>query len=182
MAKRIRDDRYELAITMQRRETLALLWSLGLTPTLISCARAPNPKPQSGTVLIAGATGVIGRDIATKVKEAGYTVRGMTRSVEKARREFGNIYEWVAGDVRDPASLATAAAGVDHVISTINGDERTGISIVQRALEAPAKQIAFKAGTDSSATAIRLTTIRLSSSWSTRAPNRSPTGPCSRAT
>ena len=78
MAKRIRDDRYELAITMQRRETLALLWSLGLTPTLISCARAPNPKPQSGTVLIAGATGVIGRDIATKVKEAGYTVRGMT--------------------------------------------------------------------------------------------------------
>ena len=126
MAKRIRDDRYELAITMQRRENLALLWSLGLTPTLISCARAPNPKPQSGTVLIAGATGVIGRDIATKVKEAGYTVRGMTRSVEKARREFGNIYEWVAGDVRDPASLATAAAGVDHVISTINGDERTG--------------------------------------------------------
>jgi uncharacterized protein YbjT (DUF2867 family) len=111
---------------MQRRHTLALFLSSALIPVLSACASAPLAQRASGTVLIAGATGMIGRDIATKVKEAGLTVRGMTRNIEKAKREIDASTQWVAGDVRDPASLAKAIAGADYVISTINGDDRTG--------------------------------------------------------
>jgi uncharacterized protein YbjT (DUF2867 family) len=92
---------------------------------LAGCAAAPAPQTK-GVVLIAGATGMIGRDIAVKVKEAGFAVRGMTRNIERAKREIGETYEWVAGDVRDPDSLSRAVAGADYVISTINGDTRTG--------------------------------------------------------
>jgi len=92
---------------------------------LSACAAAPTPQ-NKGTVLIAGATGMIGRDIAVKVKDAGYSVRGMTRNIERAKREISDQYEWVSGDVRDPASLGRAMAGADYVISTINGDTRTG--------------------------------------------------------
>jgi uncharacterized protein YbjT (DUF2867 family) len=107
---------------MRRRDALA---ALVLGPGLGTCAAGTLPKPK-GTVLIAGATGLIGRDIARKIREAGYTVRGLTRNVDKARREFGEAYDWVAGDVRDYAALVRAAAGADYVVSSINGDTRTG--------------------------------------------------------
>jgi uncharacterized protein YbjT (DUF2867 family) len=115
------------------RHQLGFAFCLGLAIVLAGCATrgvtssatAQATQP-SGVVLIAGATGLIGRDIALKVKEAGYTVRAMTRNPEKARAEFGDTYEWVAGDVRDFDSLARAIKGADYVISSINGDSRTG--------------------------------------------------------
>jgi uncharacterized protein YbjT (DUF2867 family) len=50
----------------------------------------------------------------------------MSRNIDKAKREISKAYDWVSGDVRDPASVARAMTGVDYVISTINGDTRTG--------------------------------------------------------
>jgi chaperonin GroEL len=46
------------------------------------------------------------------------------------------------------STLLQLAEGLDGLIAASSGDERTGISIVQRALEAPVKQIAFNAGSD----------------------------------
>jgi nucleoside-diphosphate-sugar epimerase len=111
---------------MRRRGALSFLAGVTFAPALKACTTAPAARNQSGVVLIAGATGMIGRDIAVKVKEAGLSVRGMTRNIEKAKREISPAYEWVSGDVRDPATLARAMSGVDYVISTINGDTRTG--------------------------------------------------------
>jgi uncharacterized protein YbjT (DUF2867 family) len=118
---------------MIRRQFGQYFLGLGFALAFTGCA-TPGPitpattldKRPTGVVLIAGATGLIGRDIAQEVAEAGYTVRAMTRNPEKARREFGDKYEWVSGDVRDVESLARALTGVDYVISTINGDSRTG--------------------------------------------------------
>ncbi len=109
---------------MKRRISLTLLISAAVT--FSGCANTTSVVSPKQVVLIAGATGMIGRDIAVKVREAGYVVRGMTRNVAKAQRDIGIADEWVAGDVRDPASLAAAMNGATFVISTINGDTRTG--------------------------------------------------------
>ena len=45
-------------------------------------------------------------------------------------------------------TLLQLADGLDGLIASSRGDERTGVTIVQRALSAPVKQIAFNAGTD----------------------------------
>jgi uncharacterized protein YbjT (DUF2867 family) len=119
-------------MTAMRRH-LGFALCLGLAVVMAGCttggpaqSTATETTKASGIVLIAGATGLIGRDIALKVKEAGYTVRAMTRNPDKARAEYGDRYEWVVGDVRDFDSLARAVNGADYVISTINGDSRTG--------------------------------------------------------
>jgi chaperonin GroEL len=46
------------------------------------------------------------------------------------------------------STLLQLADGLNALAASSSGDERTGITIVQRALEAPAKQIAFNAGSD----------------------------------
>jgi chaperonin GroEL len=46
------------------------------------------------------------------------------------------------------STLLQLADSLDGLIAATSGDERTGISIVQRALDAPMKQIAFNAGSD----------------------------------
>jgi chaperonin GroEL len=45
-------------------------------------------------------------------------------------------------------TLLQLADGLDALVAASQGDERTGITIVQRALSAPVKQIAFNAGSD----------------------------------
>ncbi len=115
-----------MALVMIRRTAIALIASIGFLSSFTAHTTSLAATIPSGTVLIAGATGVIGRDIAVKVKAAGFKVRGMSRNIEKARLEIGIADDWVYGDVRDPASLATAIQGADYVISTINGDDRTG--------------------------------------------------------
>jgi uncharacterized protein YbjT (DUF2867 family) len=69
-------------------------------------------------VLIVGATGVIGRETARCLRAGGQSVRGMTRSAERARDLAARGVEPVIGDLVDAASLDRACAGVDAVIAT----------------------------------------------------------------
>ena len=73
-------------------------------------------------VIVAGATGVLGSEIARRLLERGEKVRALVRtssdpekiqSLEKAGAEI------VRGDLRDPASLLAACRGVTAVISTV---------------------------------------------------------------
>jgi uncharacterized protein YbjT (DUF2867 family) len=50
----------------------------------------------------------------------------MTRNPDSARERFGDDVEWVAGDVRDIASLSPLYSGVDRVISALGATETTG--------------------------------------------------------
>lgn len=63
-----------------------------------SLAEAEQSK---GTVLVAGATGSIGRIVIKLLKDEGYAVRAMTRNPDQAAERYGTEYEWVRGDVRD---------------------------------------------------------------------------------
>jgi uncharacterized protein YbjT (DUF2867 family) len=77
-------------------------------------------------VLVAGASGQTGRLVLEHASKAGYQVRGMSREPVKARKEIAGPYEWVKGDVREPATLAKAMKGADYVICTIGATERSG--------------------------------------------------------
>lgn len=69
----------------------------------------------SATVLILGATGVIGSEIAAQVQAAGYRVRGLARHIPAGKRAVG----WIAADAgrMDAAAWAAALDGVDVVVN-----------------------------------------------------------------
>jgi uncharacterized protein YbjT (DUF2867 family) len=63
------------------------------------------------TILVTGATGNVGRHIATQLAEAGVAVRALSRDPSSPRLPAGVTA--VAGDLTDPDSLLNAAAGAD---------------------------------------------------------------------
>jgi uncharacterized protein YbjT (DUF2867 family) len=77
-------------------------------------------------LLVAGASGQTGRLVIERAAQAGYRVRAMARDPAKAQEANPGPYEWVAGDVRDPATLTAAMAGASYVICTIGATERSG--------------------------------------------------------
>jgi uncharacterized protein YbjT (DUF2867 family) len=69
-------------------------------------------------ILVAGASGQTGRRCVALLRQRGMQVRVLSRSVERATATLGDV-EVHAGDVRDAASLAGVAAGMDAAICTI---------------------------------------------------------------
>lgn len=71
--------------------------------------------------LVVGATGLLGSEICGLLVEAQRSVRGLVRTTsdpEKIERLRELGVELVEGDLKDPASLERACAGVDVVVST----------------------------------------------------------------
>lgn len=105
--------------------------ALRLATLLISLAPAFAVAAQtaagaSRTLLVAGASGQTGRLVLERASAADYSVRAMARDPVKAKAETPGPYAWIAGDVRDPATLAAALQGVTYVICTIGATERSG--------------------------------------------------------
>jgi NADH dehydrogenase len=74
-------------------------------------------------VLVAGATGLVGRDICRRLAARGVPVRGLVRSTSDPAKvaELRDVGAEIAvGDVRDVPSLDAACAAVDAVISTLS--------------------------------------------------------------
>lgn len=65
-------------------------------------------------VLVAGASGQLGRHVVSELRRRGYRVRALSRRPE---RLADLVDEIVRGDLLDPASLAAACDGVDGVFS-----------------------------------------------------------------
>ncbi len=89
-------------------------------------------------ILIAGGTGLLGRQVVGRLVARGLAVRVLTRDVALGRQALGSLaddVELVAGDVRDPASLDAAVAGADTVVAAVQGfggREAGGIAAVDR--------------------------------------------------
>ena len=67
-------------------------------------------------ILVAGGTGLLGRDVVARLVARGASVRVLTRDVGLGRQTLGRLadrVELVGADVRDPASLAPAMVGAD---------------------------------------------------------------------
>lgn len=76
-------------------------------------------------ILVLGATGTTGAEVAQQLIDAGERPRLLVRSVEKARR-FADSADLVVGDLGDPASLRAAMEGIDRMYLV-----STGTAIVQ---------------------------------------------------
>ena len=78
-------------------------------------------------VLVAGATGYLGRYVVAELHSRGHLVRAVVRDRDRARREGpwgspsldGLVDEWALGNVTDPRFTRDLAADVEHVVSTL---------------------------------------------------------------
>ena len=67
------------------------------------------------TTLITGATGTVGRSLASELAATGTPVRALVRDAERARTLLPDGVELAVGDFTDRDSLAAAVHGVRQV-------------------------------------------------------------------
>jgi uncharacterized protein YbjT (DUF2867 family) len=77
-------------------------------------------------ILVAGATGLLGGHITNRLLDASTPTAILVREGSDYSRLAGRGARARIGDLRDPASLTRACAGVDVVISTANSAARGG--------------------------------------------------------
>ncbi|MGW9192144.1 NmrA family NAD(P)-binding protein [Streptomyces rubiginosohelvolus] len=101
------------------------------------------------TILIAGATGNVGRPLVEQLLAAGHPVRALTRNPAKANLPEGA--EVIAGNLSDTSSLVEAFKGVTaaHLIS-FNGEDfsplENGPEIVKLARESGVRKVTVLKG------------------------------------
>jgi uncharacterized protein YbjT (DUF2867 family) len=76
------------------------------------------------TILVVGATGMLGQPVARRLQQDGYAVRLLARRPEKARALLGDSFDIVPGDVAQPHTLEPALAGCYGVHVNLNGGPR----------------------------------------------------------
>jgi uncharacterized protein YbjT (DUF2867 family) len=100
-------------------------------------------------LLIAGATGNVGRHLVEQLLAAGHEVRALTRNAARAKLPEGAVV--VEGDLTRPESLAGAMEGVEglHLIN-FSGDDygllQTGRAIVAMAERAGVRRVTVLLG------------------------------------
>lgn len=79
------------------------------------------------SVLVAGATGYLGRYVVAELHNRGHLIRAVARDRDRARRQGpwgspsldGLVDEWALGSVTDPRFTRDLAADVEHVVSAL---------------------------------------------------------------
>src|SRR5262245_15796100 len=80
-----------------------------------------NNRTKNSTVLVVGATGVLGMEVCRQLAAAGKKVKGLVR-ISSQKEKVNGLHklgvETVPGDMKDPQSLYQAFKNVDAIIST----------------------------------------------------------------
>ncbi|WP_027350677.1 NAD-dependent epimerase/dehydratase family protein [Halotalea alkalilenta] len=97
-------------------------------------------------VFITGATGFIGGSVAHRLIEAGYRVRGLVRSEEKAERLRAAGIEPVLGSLDDHQLLVREAQRADGAINAADSDHRAAIEALIEGLEDSGKPLLHTSG------------------------------------
>ncbi|GAA2324546.1 NAD(P)H-binding protein [Streptomyces kunmingensis] len=97
------------------------------------------------TILVTGATGSLGRHVVKRLRQAGHTVRALTRTPAEATGVPSGV-EVVGGDLTKPQTLAAALDGVSavHLLGTAGHDHaplRTGTQIMAMAAGAGVRRL-----------------------------------------
>jgi len=101
------------------------------------------------TVLVVGATGLLGRPVAHHLRGAGFGVRVMSRRASQARAAFPEPFEIVEGDALSRADVAKALAGCDgvHVSVDHEREDECVAQVVEAARGAGLHRITYVSGT-----------------------------------
>lgn len=101
------------------------------------------------TVLVVGATGLLGRPVAHHLRNAGFGVRVMSRRASQARAEFPEPFELVEGDALSRADVAKALAGCGGVHVSVDHDreDECVAQVVEAARAARLERITYISGT-----------------------------------
>ncbi len=83
-------------------------------------------------VLVVGATGLLGRPVARRLRDDGHAVRVLVRDIEAARQRLGDGIEYVPGSVTDARAVETAVAGCDAVHVSLGASGRADLDAVER--------------------------------------------------
>lgn len=67
----------------------------------------PDGAKQVGVILVAGATGGLGKRVVQRLLERGYKVRSLVRDIDKARSILGNDVDIVVADITQPETLTS---------------------------------------------------------------------------
>lgn len=78
-----------------------------------------NMNANSKTALVLGATGGIGGEVATQLRQAGWQVRALVRNVQRVSGR-GDGLQWIEGDAMNAADVARAAQGVSVIVHAVN--------------------------------------------------------------
>ncbi len=73
--------------------------------------------PNDHTVLVLGATGGIGGEMARQLRDAGWQVRALKRGATEEKREG---ITWLAGDAMDARAVGRAAKGCAVIVHAVN--------------------------------------------------------------
>lgn len=99
------------------------------------------------TILVVGATGMLGEPVARQLQEDGYAVRVLSRNLEKARAKLGNSFEFFKGDVQEPSSLQKALNGCYGVhINLRGGPKAEGFDHIEHQGTANIAKVSAKMG------------------------------------
>jgi len=71
------------------------------------------------TVLVLGATGGIGGEVARQLRDAGWEVRALRRGADKSIDHLDGM-TWVRGDAMNPQDVAVAAKGCSVIVHAVN--------------------------------------------------------------
>ena len=99
-------------------------------------------------ILVIGGTGLMGRPVSYALKEAGHTVRILTRDVQKGKRLFNDSFEIIAGNPADPGSLGRAlkdSSGV-HISLPTEVEQQVAEGVAQSASGSGVKRISYISG------------------------------------
>jgi uncharacterized protein YbjT (DUF2867 family) len=67
----------------------------------------PNGGKNVGVILVAGATGGVGKRVVRRLVERGYKVRSLVRDIDQARSILGDDLDLVVGDITKPETLTS---------------------------------------------------------------------------
>src|SRR6202795_5321368 len=70
-------------------------------------------------LLLLGSTGFFGRGVAHKLIDSGHQLRGLVRDPMKAAAFKVRGAQVVVGDALNPAAMAAASQGTEHIISLV---------------------------------------------------------------
>src|SRR5688572_10023696 len=85
----------------------------------MAMANSENATNTKGTVLLVGGTGYVGDVMRYRMRDAGYTVRLLTRSSDSHAGHTSEGFQPVLGDVTNADSIVRALDGVDAVVNLV---------------------------------------------------------------